>query len=75
MMVTRALDAMGPTGATATMGTLVLKGSAKFWEPEQSSLPGSEMRFANDSRLFDSKLPSHEGNAPKQERRKHYCRN
>jgi glyoxylase-like metal-dependent hydrolase (beta-lactamase superfamily II) len=48
-MVTRALDAMGPTGATATMGAIVLKGKAKFWEPEQSSVPGGEMRFANES--------------------------
>lgn len=49
LLVTRALDAMGPTGATAMIGTLNLKGSAKFWEPEQSIVPDGEMRFVNES--------------------------
>jgi glyoxylase-like metal-dependent hydrolase (beta-lactamase superfamily II) len=49
MLITHALDAMGHVGATATLHILSVKGSAKFWEPEQSNVPGGEMRFANES--------------------------
>ena len=48
-LVARALEAMGPAGAVTSLKTLALKGSAKFWEPEQSNVPGGEMRFANES--------------------------
>ena len=49
VLIGRALEAMGPEGAVATLNTVSLKGSAKFWEPEQSNVPDGEMRFANES--------------------------
>jgi glyoxylase-like metal-dependent hydrolase (beta-lactamase superfamily II) len=48
-LVNRALEAMGPAGAVSSLKTVVMKGSAKFWEPEQSNVPDGEMRFANES--------------------------
>jgi hypothetical protein len=48
-LVGRALEAMGPAGAVASLQTMSLTGTARFWEPEQSREPGGEMRFANES--------------------------
>ena len=48
-LIGRALEAMGPAGAVATLKTMTLTGTARFWEPEQSGVPGGEMRFANES--------------------------
>jgi glyoxylase-like metal-dependent hydrolase (beta-lactamase superfamily II) len=48
-LVSRALDAVGPAGAVVTLRTITVRGTAKFWEPEQSAVPGGEMRFANES--------------------------
>jgi len=48
-LVSRALDAMGPAGAVAGLRTLSASGTAKYWEPEQSSTPGGAPRFANES--------------------------
>ena len=48
-LVSRALEAMGPAGAVASLKTITVTGTAKFWEPEQSAQPGGEMRFANES--------------------------
>jgi len=48
-LVSRALEAMGSAGAVATLTTITVTGTAKFWEPEQSAVPGGEMRFANES--------------------------
>jgi glyoxylase-like metal-dependent hydrolase (beta-lactamase superfamily II) len=48
-MVNRAVDAMGGAERLAGIKTIVFKGSAKYWEPEQSDVPGGEMRFANES--------------------------
>jgi glyoxylase-like metal-dependent hydrolase (beta-lactamase superfamily II) len=48
-LVNRAVDAMGGTERLAGIKTIVFKGNAKYWEPEQSDAPGGEMRFANES--------------------------
>jgi len=48
-LIGRALEAMGPAGAVASLKTMAMTGTAKYWEPEQSSVPGGEMRFANES--------------------------
>jgi len=48
-LVSRALDAMGPAGAVAGLRTLAASGTARYWEPEQSSVPGGAPRFANES--------------------------
>jgi glyoxylase-like metal-dependent hydrolase (beta-lactamase superfamily II) len=53
--VSRALEAMGPAGAVASLRTMTLTGTAKFWEPEQSSAPGGEMRFANESSFVSTR--------------------
>ncbi len=49
ILISHALEAMGPAGAVATLRTMTVTGTAKFWEPEQSAVPGGEMRFANES--------------------------
>jgi len=47
-LVNRAADAFG--GDTwASVKTVTTKGSVKQWEPEQSDVPGGEMRFANEA--------------------------
>jgi len=48
-LVNRAVDAMGGTERLAGIKTIVFKGNAKYWEPEQSDVPGGDMRFANES--------------------------
>ena len=48
-LVDRAVTAMGGTERLAAIKTIAFKGSAKYWEPEQSDVPGGEMRFANES--------------------------
>ncbi len=48
-LIIRALEAVGPAGAVAALKTVTVTGTAKFWEPEQSAVPGGEMRFANES--------------------------
>jgi glyoxylase-like metal-dependent hydrolase (beta-lactamase superfamily II) len=48
-VVNRALDAMGGAERLAAIKTITFKGSARYWEPEQSDVPGGEMRFANES--------------------------
>jgi glyoxylase-like metal-dependent hydrolase (beta-lactamase superfamily II) len=48
-LVNRAVDAMGGADRLAGIKTIVFKGNAKYWEPEQSDVPGGEMRFANES--------------------------
>src|SRR5881394_3737620 len=47
-LVDRAYDAMGGQ-ALAGINTIASKGSLKQWEPEQSDVPGGEMRFANEA--------------------------
>ena len=48
-MVSRALEAMGGADRLAGIKTVYVKGTTKFWEPEQSDVPGGEMRFANET--------------------------
>ena len=48
-LVNRAVDAMGGAERLAGIKTIAFKGTAKYWEPEQSEVPGGEMRFANES--------------------------
>ncbi|HXM83074.1 MAG TPA: MBL fold metallo-hydrolase [Burkholderiales bacterium] len=48
-LVQRAVDAMGGADALAGIKTISVKGTMKQWEPEQSDVPGGEMRFANES--------------------------
>jgi hypothetical protein len=45
-LVARAVDAMGGAEAVAGIKTIAFRGSSKFWEPEQSEVPGGEPRFA-----------------------------
>ena len=54
-LVNRAVDAMGGADALAGIKTISAKGTTKQWEPEQSDVPGGEMRFANES-SFDAVL-------------------
>jgi len=48
-LVNRAVAAMGGTERLAGIKTIAFRGTAKYWEPEQSDVPGGEMRFANES--------------------------
>jgi glyoxylase-like metal-dependent hydrolase (beta-lactamase superfamily II) len=48
-LVSRAVDAMGGADRLAGIKTITFRGTAKYWEPEQSDAPGGEMRFANES--------------------------
>ena len=48
-LVERAVDAMGGYERLAGIKTFTFKGNAKYWEPEQSDVPGGDMRFANES--------------------------
>ena len=48
-LVQRAVDAMGGADAIAGIKTIWVKATVKQWEPEQSDVPGGEMRFANEA--------------------------
>ena len=48
-LVDRAVNAIGGADRLAAVKTISFKGSSKFWEPEQSDVPGGETRFANES--------------------------
>src|SRR5436190_1284774 len=48
-LVDRAVQAMGGAEALAGLRTVSAKGATKQWEPEQSDIPGGEMRFANSA--------------------------
>jgi hypothetical protein len=48
-LVNRGLEAMGGAERLAGIKTISFKGTARYWEPEQSDAPGGEMRFANES--------------------------
>jgi len=50
-LVSRAVDAMGGAQALADIRTISFKATAKQWEPEQSDVPGGEMRFANEMQV------------------------
>jgi glyoxylase-like metal-dependent hydrolase (beta-lactamase superfamily II) len=48
-LVNRAADAMGGGERLAAIKTVSARGTTKQWEPEQSDVPGGEMRFANET--------------------------
>src|SRR5438876_11082412 len=48
-LVNRAVDAMGGAERLAAIQSVSAKGTTKQWEPEQSEVPGGEMRFANEA--------------------------
>src|SRR5260370_736688 len=48
-LVGRAVQAMGGADALTGVKTLSVKGTVRQWEPEQSMVPGGEMRFACES--------------------------
>jgi glyoxylase-like metal-dependent hydrolase (beta-lactamase superfamily II) len=50
-LVSRAVEAMGGAQALADIRTISFKGTWKQWEPEQSDVPGGEMRFANEAQF------------------------
>ena len=48
-LVNRAVEAMGGPERLAGIKTIAFKGTGKYWEPEQSDVPGGEARFANET--------------------------
>ena len=46
--VDRAVHAMGGAEALANLRSVQAKGETRQWEPEQSDVPGGDMRFANE---------------------------
>jgi glyoxylase-like metal-dependent hydrolase (beta-lactamase superfamily II) len=52
-LVSRAADAMGGAQALAAVKTVSGSGTVKWWEPEQSDVPGGEPRFCAEAK-FDA---------------------
>jgi len=50
-LVTRAADAMGGAQALSAIKTVASSGTTKWWEPEQSDMPGGEPRFAAEAKF------------------------
>ena len=50
-LVSKAVEALGGAQAIADIRTITYKGTYKQWEPEQSDVPGGEMRFANEAQV------------------------
>ena len=50
-LVSKAVEALGGAQAIADIRTISYKGNLKQWEPEQSDVPGGEMRFANEAQI------------------------
>jgi len=50
-LVSKAVQALGGAQAIADVRTISWKGNLKQWEPEQSDVPGGEMRFAHEAQL------------------------
>src|SRR4030095_7431127 len=48
-LLNSALAAMGGADALAQVKTLVVKGTVRYWEPEQSMVAGGEMRHTADA--------------------------
>ncbi len=48
-LVSKAVQALGGESALVSIKTVAVKGTMRQWEPEQSVLPGGDMRLANDS--------------------------
>src|SRR2546422_11114275 len=51
-LVSKAVQALGGESALAGVKTVAVKGTIRQWEPEQSVMPGGDMRLVNDS-TFD----------------------
>src|SRR2546425_9645285 len=51
-LVSKAVQALGGESALANVKTVAVKGTIRQWEPEQSVMPGGDMRLVNDS-TFD----------------------
>jgi len=50
-LVNKAVLALGGAQTLADIRTTTYKGILKQWEPEQSDVPGGEMRFANEAQI------------------------
>jgi glyoxylase-like metal-dependent hydrolase (beta-lactamase superfamily II) len=50
-LVNKAADAMGGAQALSGIKTVNSTGTTKFWEPEQSDVPGGEARFAAEAKV------------------------
>lgn len=48
-LVKKAVQALGGESALTNVKTVAVKGTIRQWEPEQSVMPGGDMRLANDS--------------------------
>src|SRR5437867_8065640 len=48
-LVSKAVQALGGESALAGVKTVAVKGTIRQWEPEQSVMPGGDMRLTNDS--------------------------
>ena len=58
-LVSKAVQALGGDSALANVKTVAVKGTIRQWEPEQSVMPGGDMRLVNDSTfdiVVDSRL-------------------
>jgi glyoxylase-like metal-dependent hydrolase (beta-lactamase superfamily II) len=50
-LVSKAADAMGGTNALSSIKTITTSGTSKWWEPEQSDVPGGEPRFSAEGKI------------------------
>ena len=50
-LVSKAADAMGGANALSSVKTVSASGTTKWWEPEQSDVPGGEPRFAAEGKI------------------------
>jgi len=50
-LVSKAADAMGGARALADIKTISTSGTSKWWEPEQSEVPGGEPRFSAEGKI------------------------
>lgn len=48
-LVTRGVQVMGGADKLAAVKTVLVMATVKQWEPEQSMIPGGEMRYANEA--------------------------
>ena len=50
-LVSKAADAMGGARALGDIKTISTSGTSKWWEPEQSEVPGGEPRFSAEGKI------------------------
>ena len=50
-LVSKAADAMGGAKALGDIKTISTSGTSKWWEPEQSEVPGGEPRFSAEGKI------------------------